>query len=198
MRYISVSIVAAFALTGCAGQNPLRPDAASTLTIGGGAVPGSPRAAAAADASTSLLRFSVDLTVPAYPACPLSPPGLGPLVGDGVLTIVVRTTTNTQGTHFSTTIFGHGKLTDPNGDRWVWSDADLNNELIPGTGNTSSNSFSQTATEGFHVIGPMGQHIMVKGTFHITKVDGTTVVEFEKGNHEANEFCESGFVLTPL
>jgi hypothetical protein len=39
---------------------------------------------------------------------------------------------------------------------------------------------------------------MVRGTFHITKVNGTTVVEVEKGNHEENEVCESGFVLTPL
>jgi len=66
------------------------------------------------------------------------------------------------------------------------------------TGNTSSNTFSETQHEGFKVIGPDGQQIKVIGTFHITKVNGTTVVEVEHGNHEENEACESGFVLTPM
>ena len=70
--------------------------------------------------------------------------------------------------------------------------------MIPGTGNTSSHSFSQTVREGFHVIGPKGQKVMVTGTFHVTGVNGSTVVEVETGNHEQAEVCESGFVLTPL
>ena len=66
------------------------------------------------------------------------------------------------------------------------------------SGNTSPNSFTQTVHEGFHVIGPKGQKIMVIGTFHVTMVNGTTIVEVEKGNHEEGEICESGFILTPL
>ena len=78
---------------------------------------------------------------------------------------------------------------DQNGGQWVWTDTDLNNEVVGlPTGNTSSNAFSETRTEGFKVI----------GTFHTTIVNGQTVVEVEHGNHEENEACESGFVLTPL
>ena len=55
----------------------------------------------------------------------------------------------------------------------------------------------QTITEAFHVIGPKGQQIIVKGVFHVTVVGGTTIVEIEKGNHDQDEVCESGFVLTP-
>ena len=95
------------------------------------------------------------------------------------------------------TIRGHGTATDATGGSWVWSDADLNNELFA-SGNTSSNSFTQTIHEGFHVIGPKGQQIKVIGTFHLTMVDGAAVVEVEHGNHEEAETCESGFVLTPL
>lgn len=151
-----------------------------------------------AEAQTVRLGFSVDLTVPAYPACALTPPTAGVIIGTGVLTVVIRSTTDSNGgTHVGTTIHGHGTATDATGATWIWSDADLNNELFP-SGNASSNSFEQTITEGFHVIGPKGQQIKVKGTFHITMVNGATVVEVEKGNHEADEFCESGFVLTPL
>jgi hypothetical protein len=165
----------------------------------GGSTSGASLARTSKSALTSQQRFSVALTVPAYPACPLTPPAAGELTGSGVLTILIRTTSDANGgTHVGTTITGHGKATDATGGAWTWSDADLNNEVIPGTGNTSSNSFEQTRTENFHVIGPKGQKIMVQGVFHITVVDGTVIVEFEKGNHEANEFCESGFALTPL
>src|SRR5688572_31982594 len=151
---------------------------------------------AGAQAATQL-RFSVDLTVPAYPVCPLTPPDAGVITGTGVLTLLFRATENAQGTHIGTTIHGHGTATDATGARWIWTDADLNNELFP-SGNTSSNAFSQTVRENFNVIGPNGQKVMVKGTFHVTEVNGTTVVEFETGNHEDAEVCESGFVLTPL
>lgn len=159
-----------------------------------GDVEQSPRASAQA---ATQLRFSVDLTVPAYPVCPLTPPDAGVITGTGVLTLLVRATENTQGSHIGTTIHAHGTATDETGARWVWTDADLNNELFP-SGNTSSNSFSRTVRENFNVIGPKGQKVMVKGTFHVTEVNGTTVVEFETGNHEDAEVCESGFVLTPL
>src|SRR5262245_30794626 len=153
---------------------------------------------ARASAGATQLRFAVDLTVPAFPVCPFTPPSAGALTGTGVLTVVIRTTEDASGgTHIGSTIHGHGTATDANGRRWVWSDADLNNELFP-SGNTSDHSFSQTIREGFHAIGPKGEKVMVMGTFHVTQVNGSTVVEFEKGNHEDGEVCESGFVLTPL
>ena len=155
----------------------------------------SPRAGT--QAAATQLRFSVELTVPAYPVCPLTPPDAGVITGTGVLTLLFRATENAQGTHIGTTIHGHGTATDATGARWIWTDADLNNELFP-SGNSSSNAFSQTVRENFNVIGPNGQKVMVKGTFHVTEVNGTTVVEFETGNHEDAEVCESGFVLTPL
>ena len=154
----------------------------------------SPRVTAQA---ASQLRFSVVLTVPAYPVCPLTPPDAGVITGTGVMTLLFRATENAQGTHIGTTIHAHGTATDETGARWVWTDADLNNELFP-SGNTSSHAFSQTVRENFNVIGPNGQKVMVKGTFHVTEVNGTTVVEVETGNHEDAEVCESGFVLTPL
>ena len=145
----------------------------------------------------TISRFSVDLTVPAYPVCPFNP-SAGEITGTGVLTILMRTITDSNGgTHIGTTIVGHGTAIDINGERWIWSDADLNNELFP-SGNTSSNTFTTTTVEGFHVIGPKGQKVMVQGTFHITEVNGRTVVEVERGNHEEGEICESGFALTPL
>ncbi len=135
--------------------------------------------------------------MPAYPVCPLTPPDAGALTGTGVLTLLFRTTENAQGTHIGTTIHAHGTATDATGARWIWTDADLNNELFP-SGNTSSHVFSQTVRENFNVIAPKGQKIMLKGTFHVTKVNGRTIVEFETGNHEDAEVCESGFVRTPL
>ena len=116
----------------------------------------------AAQAATQL-RFSVDLTVPAYPVCPLTPPDAGVITGTGLLTILFRATENAQGTHIGTTIHAHGTATDATGARWIWTDADLNNELFP-SGNTSSHVFSQTVRENFNVIGPKGQKIMLKGT----------------------------------
>ena len=143
------------------------------------------------------LNFSVDLTVPAYPVCPLTPPSAGELKGTGVLTVLLRTILNENGMQLGSTIRGHGTATDATGGSWVWTDADLNNELFA-SGNTSPNSFTQTIHEGFHVIGPKGQQIKVIGTFHLTMVDGVAVVEVEHGTHEEAETCESGFALTPL
>jgi len=185
-----ISLVTAFSglvTVSCAGGSPSSPAIGVAPTT----------VAKAAGDHLTQLNFSVDLTVPAYPTCSVAPPSAGVIKGTGVLTVVIRSTTDgSGGTHIGTTIHGHGKATDQNGGSWTWSDADLNNELFP-SGNTSSNSFEQTITEGFHVVGPNGQ-IDVKGIFHITMVNGNTVVEFEKGNHEDNEACESGFVLTPL
>jgi predicted small lipoprotein YifL len=196
MKCAIVLIAGALALTGCSRQGPLRPDASTSVPAA--ASEAAPNTNASAHtAAVSQLDFSVDLTVPAYPVCSLTPPAAGVLTGTGVLTVVIRTTVDQSGgTHIGTTIHGHGTATDATGGAWTWSDADLNNELFA-SGNTSSNSFDQTITEGFHVIGPNGQQIVVKGTFHITKVDGKTIVEIEKGNHSADEVCESGFVLTP-
>jgi hypothetical protein len=197
MKYATGFMIIGLAIAGCS-QSPLRPDlAAAPLASGGGVAAGS-QVSATGGALNTHLNFSVDLTVPAYPDCSLTPPAAGVITGSGVLTVVLRTTSDGNGgTHVGTTIHGHGTATDVTGGVWVWSDADLNNELFD-SGNTSNNSFEQTITEAFHVIGPKGQQIIVKGVFHITVVDGTTIVEFEKGNHQADEFCESGFVLTPL
>jgi hypothetical protein len=171
------------------GQGPTSP------TLGPAA--GVP-AALEANGGAIQLNFSVDLTIPAYPTCAVNPAGV--LTGSGVMTILVRVIHDgSGGSHLSSTIHGHGTAVDQNGGQWVWTDADLNNEVVGlPTGNTSTNTFSETRHEGFKVIGPNGQKIMVSGTFHITRVNGTTVVEVEKGNHEENEACESGFVLTPL
>jgi hypothetical protein len=192
------------AAVSCGDHAPAAPAAPSLATGDDSRVSPSATApetitAASASSGATPQRFSVDLTVPAFPTCPLTPPAVGEITGTGVLTIITRSVTaSSGGTHFSTTIVGHGKATDELGGNWQWTDADLNNEVIPGTGNTSSHSFSQTVREGFHVIGPGGQKVMVMGTFHVTMVNGATVVEFEKGNHEDGEVCESGFVLTPL
>jgi hypothetical protein len=193
-----VAAMCGFMAVSCAGQGPTSPSASPALAgIGDGA----PSPILQANAGGAIqLDFSVDLTVPAYPTCPLAPPSAGVITGTGVLTVVVRPFGDASGgSHIGASIHGHGTAVDENGGNWVWSDADLNNEVvgIP-TGNTSNNTFSETRREGFHVIGPNGQRIMAVGTFHITKVGGTTVVGVETGDHEANEICESGFVLTPL
>ena len=185
-----IAVLCVLAAVAC-GQGPTSP----TL----GPAVGAP-AALQANSGAIQLNFSADVTIPAYPTCAVSPPSVGAITGSGLMTIVVRVIEDgSGGSHLSATIHGHGTAVDANGGKWVWTDADLNNEVVGlPTGNTSSNTFSQTQREGFRVIGPNGQQIMVSGTFHITNVNGTTVVEVEKGNHEENEACESGFVLTPL
>ena len=187
---LAITLCAGFLAAAC-GASPISPSGG--LTAAGPAFAGSP-----ASDGTTRLNFSVDLTVPAYPVCPAAPVSAGELHGEGVLTVVLRSVATPNGeTKIGSNIHGHGTATDATGAQWVWSDADLNNELFD-SGNTSPNSFSQTVHEGFHVIGPKGQQIKVIGTFHITKVNGTTVVEVEHGNHEEGEVCESGFALTPL
>ena len=194
IRSIAILLSVGLVTASCGGSTePFSLTGPSATDVAGDA---EESARAGAQAATQL-RFSVDLTVPAYPVCPLTPPDAGVITGTGVLTLLFRVTENAQGTHIGTTIHGHGTATDATGARWIWTDADLNNELFP-SGNTSSNGFSQTVRENFNVIGPNGQKVMVKGTFHVTEVNGTTVVEFETGNHEDAEVCESGFVLTPL
>ena len=195
-----VVAVLAAALTAACSASPTSPSTNPSVTAAPSvkAPTGLGAVATAAAADVTRLNFSVDLTVPAYPVCPLTPPDAGTLHGGGVLTVVLRSIADANGgTRIGSSIHGHGTVTDATGARWVWSDADLNNELFP-SGNTSPNSFTQTVHEGFHVIGPKGQKIMVVGTFHVTMVNGTTIVEVEKGNHEEGEICESGFNLTPL
>jgi hypothetical protein len=174
------------ASVGAAGQSLVEPlaQAGGIVTLAGG--------------GTTRLNFSVDLTVPGHAICSQTPVAAGELHGTGVLTVVLRSITDPNGgSRLGSSIHGHGTATDATGATWVWSDADLNNELFD-SGNTSPNSFSQTVHEGFKVIGPQGQHIMVVGTFHLTTVNGSLVVEVEHGNHEEAAVCESGFSLTPL
>src|SRR5262249_36176073 len=188
MRYAIVIVMGAIALTGCSGQNPVRPDPALAAT----SASGSERVAARASDGATQFNFSVALTVPAYPTCALTPPSAGVITGTGVLSVIIRSTTDgSGGTHVGSNIHGHGTATDAAGGSWTWGDADLNNDLFP-SGNASDGHFEQTITEQFHVIGPKGQQIKVQGVFHITMVNGSTVVEIDKGNHEENEVCESG------
>ena len=197
-RLCFFTVVCGLAVASCTGQSPTSPALSGGLSGAGAAAPAS--RVLQANTGAIQLNFSVDLTVPAYPTCGLTPPSAGVLTGTGVLTIVVRIVSDgSGGSHLSATIHGHGTAVDQNGGQWVWTDTDLNNEVVGlPTGNTSSNTFSETRTEGFKVIGPHGEQIKVIGTFHTTIVNGQTVVEVEHGNHEENEACESGFVLTPL
>ena len=120
--------------------------------------------------------------------CPLMPDGVTSITGDGVLTIQVRTTTNKNGAHIGVHVDGHGTATDNNGDTWRWSDADI---FEPGSVNESGKKLTQTIIESFHLIGPRGAQIRIQGVFHVTVVDGQTIVEIEKGNESAaNEPCE--------
>ena len=191
-------VVCGLAVASCTGQSPTSPTLSPGLSGAGDGAPAP--AVLQANSGAIQLNFSADLTVPAYPTCSAAPPSAGVLTGTGVMTFVVRIVSDgSGGSHLSTTIHGHGTAVDQNGGKWVWTDVDLNNAVLGlPTGNTSSNTFSETRHEGFKVIGPNGQQIMVRGTFHVTSVNGSTVVEVEKGNHEENEACESGFVLTPL
>jgi len=197
VRLFFITVVCGLMVASC-GQGPTSPAASSALTGVGEGAP-APTVLHANSGSTQL-RFTVAMTVPAYPTCALTPPSAGVLTGTGVMTFVVRFVSDgSGGSHIGATIHGHGTAVDENGGQWVWTDADLNNEVLGlPTGNTSSNTFSETRHEGFKVIGPNGEKVMLSGTFHITSVNGTTVVEVEKGNHEENEACESGFALTPL
>jgi VCBS repeat-containing protein len=191
-------VVSGLAVASCTGQGPTSPGLSPALASGGNGAP----AATALQANTGAiqLNFSVDLTVPAYPTCAVAPPSAGVLTGTGLLTVVVRIVSDgSGGSHISSTIHAHGTAVDQNGGQWVWTDTDLNNEVVGlPSGNTSSHTFTVTQHEGFKAIGPHGEQIKVIGIFHITSVDGTTVVEVDKGNSDENEACESGFVLTPL
>jgi|KBSSwiStaDraftv2_1062776.scaffolds.fasta_scaffold67712_2 hypothetical protein len=192
------TVVCGLAVASCTGQSPASPALSPGLSGAGDGAPAP--ATVQANSGAIQLNFSAALTVPAYPTCAAAPPSAGVLTGTGVMTFVLRIVSDgSGGSHINATIHGHGTAVDQNGGQWVWTDADLNNEVLGlPTGNTSSNTFSETQHEGFKVIGPDGQQIKVIGTFHITKVNGTTVVEVEHGNHEENEACESGFVLTPM
>ena len=125
--------------------------------------------------------------------CPLVPPGTGVINGSGVLTFSVRTNESANGgLHVGVHVHGHGRATDANGDSWVWSDAD---NFEPGVLNQNGDNFEATIVEGFHLIGPRGKKVIVRGVYHVTIVNGTPIIEFEKGNAtEDNEACE-GFIF---
>ena len=197
---LACGLVAAACSGGQTATSPTSASATVRTSPSGPAATAAAIGGAEARAQASQLKFSVALTVPPFPVCPLTPPAAGTLTGTGLLTIVVRATADASGgSHISSTIHGHGTATDERGARWVWSDADLNNEVVGlPSGSSSSNAFSLTQHEGFHVVGPRGEQIKVFGTFHLTMVDGQTVVEVEHGNHDEGEICESGFALTPL
>ncbi|MGH9146408.1 MAG: hypothetical protein ACRD1Q_06845 [Vicinamibacterales bacterium] len=161
------------------GPSAVLPESARTTA----AIANNGVAAASAGASQTVIPVGL-IVDPA--TCPLVPPGAGVITGSGVLTFVIQT----KGAHFVFTVHGHGKATDANGGQWTWSDADLFFSE-----NTAGNATEGTITEGFHLIGPRGQKVMVHGTFHVTVVNGRTVVEIEKGNEtEENEPCE-GFIF---
>jgi hypothetical protein len=192
------TVVGGLTVASCTGQGPTSPGLSPAAATTANGAPAS--SVLQANTGAIQLNSSADLTVPAYPTCGVAPPSAGVLTGTGLVTVVVRIVSDgSGGSHISSTIHGHGTAVDQNGDQWVWTDADLNNEVVGlPSGNTSSNTFTETQQEGFKVIGPHGEQIKVIGTFHITSVNGQTVVEVEHGNHEENEACESGFVLTPL
>src|SRR5687768_18559510 len=127
MRTITILGSVGLATASCGGSTEPISLTGPSATDGAGDAEESVRAGAQA---ATQLRFSVDLTVPAYPVCPLTPPDAGVITGTGVLTILFRTTENAQGTHIGTTIHAHGTATDETGARWIWTDADLNNELF--------------------------------------------------------------------
>jgi hypothetical protein len=135
--------------------------------------------------------FPVSLIVdPA--TCPLVPPNTGIISGSGELTITVRShESGNGGVHFGIHVNGHGTATDEGGNTWVWSDADI---FEPGSVNSNGDNSEATIVESFHLVGK-GKRIMIQGVFHITIVNGTPIVTFEKGNAtEENEACE-GFIF---
>ena len=139
----------------------------------------------AANGGATLVRLTAALVVdPA--TCALVPPGTGVISGGGDFLFVLRGDVVTPS---GFTVSGRGEATDGNGERWHWNDADLFFSM-----NARGNALEQTITEGFHLIGPRGAKIMVRGTFHVTYVNGALIVEIENGNHEANELCE-GFIF---
>lgn len=179
MRAIMKSLcavgVALFAVA-CAvdGQAPSGPSALLQSGVRGRAASG----------GASIVRIPTALVVdPA--TCALVPPGTGVISGGGEFLFVIRD----NGAHQGFTVSGRGEATDGNGESWHWNDADLFFSM-----NAQGKAMEQTITEGFHLIGPRGAKIMVRGTFHVTYVNGALVVEVENGNHEADEACE-GFIF---
>ena len=82
IRLLTILFSAGLATASCGGSaepisltGPLAADVA-------GVAAESPRAGA--QAAATQLRFSVDLTVPAYPVCPLTPPDAGIITGTGL------------------------------------------------------------------------------------------------------------------
>ena len=108
------AVLCGIAAVSCAGQGPTSPSAAPALA---GAGDGAPSPVLQANAGGAVqLNFSVDLTVPAYPTCPLASPSAGVITGTGVLTVVVWPFGDASGgLHIGATIHGHGTAVDENG-----------------------------------------------------------------------------------
>lgn len=183
-------LVSALIFAGCSSSEAdrqvggLLPAGPTALAVPA-ATGGSGAAVQSATATVTREVLPVTLLVEAG-TCPLLPAGIDTITGEGAIAFVFRTITNGNGTHVGVHVDNRGTATDSNGERWIWSDADLFFSL-----NSSSHSLEQTKTESFHLIGPKGQQVRIQGTFHITVVDGTPVVELVRGNAtEENEACE--------
>src|SRR5688572_32486844 len=110
MRTITILGSVGLAAASCSGSaEPISLTAPATTGVGGAAEE-SPRVGAQAGATQ--LRFSVDLTVPAYPVSPLTPPDAGAITGTAGLTLPFRPPENEQATNIAPTIHGHGPPTD--------------------------------------------------------------------------------------
>lgn len=193
-RFAVALVVSTLIVGACAQQpntgNPVLTPVQQSLTA-----PTSAVAPTTSEPRTATSQATSNFALDVYAAtCPLMPAGITEIHGGGKLTFVIRNTTDGNGgSHVGLTIHGNGTATDNLGGKWTWSDADLNNSVLGlPTGNDSVNTYELTVKEGFHLIGPKGQKIIVKGTAHVTVVQGTvTKVDFEKGNETAaNEPCE--------
>jgi hypothetical protein len=184
-------LLSAFILAGCSSSSggdgqvdsllPTGPTALATHASTGGTALTAQRAAPTVTREVLPVTLLVETAT-----CPLLPEGIDTITGQGEIAFVFNTITNDNGLHVGVHVSDHGTAVDSNGAVWVWSDADLFFSL-----NSSSNSLEQTKTESFHLIGPKGQQVRIQGTFHITVVDGMTVVDLARGNAtEENEACE--------
>jgi hypothetical protein len=177
-----VHLIHAFApivLLGACHSNPVAPALRSES--------GAAMAATAQQASATVTRQVLPVTLLVEAAtCALLPEGIATITGHGEIAFVFRTITNGSGTHVGVHVTDRGTAVDSNGGAWIWSDADLFFSL-----NSSGQSLEQTKTESFHLIGPKGQQVRIQGTFHLTVVNGTPVVNLVRGNvTEENEACE--------
>src|SRR5262249_60483643 len=117
-----VTVRGALAVTAGSGRNPVRAARAPAPPPASG----SGRVAARASDGATQFNFSVALTVPAYPTCALTPPSAGVITGTGVLSVIIRSTTDgSGGTHVGSNIHGHGTATDAAGGPGTGGGADV-------------------------------------------------------------------------